>query len=105
MVFTSNIMNRFFENNDHVLLKIPSIYTSDDGGNGNGGGDDDDDNDIADLGAYNMGYRDGRFDKLNNMPFSDIPPFDDDEGAETWYKIGYSVGWNSIVGESPLIIK
>jgi hypothetical protein len=52
-----------------------------------------------------MGYRDGRFDKLNNMPFSDIPPFDDDEGAETWYKIGYSVGWNSIVGESPLIIK
>jgi hypothetical protein len=30
----------FFENNDHVLLKIPSIYASDDGGNGNGGGDD-----------------------------------------------------------------
>jgi hypothetical protein len=51
-----------------------------------------------------MGYRDGRFDKLSNVPFSDIPPFDDDD-AEQWYRIGYSVGWNSIVGESPLIIK
>ena len=40
------------------------------------------------------------------MPFSDISPFDnEDDNAETWYKIGYSVGWNSIVGESPLIIK
>jgi hypothetical protein len=32
-----------FENNDHVLLKIPSIYASDDGGNGNGDGDGGDD--------------------------------------------------------------
>jgi hypothetical protein len=66
--------------------------------------DDDGDNDVADLGAYNMGYRDGRFDKLSNVPFSDISPFGDKD-AETWYKIGYSVGWNSIVGDSPLIIK
>ena len=51
-----------------------------------------------------MGYRDGRFDKLSNVPFSDISPFGDND-AETWYKIGYSVGWNSIVEESPLIIK
>ncbi len=64
----------------------------------------DDDYDIADLDAYNMGYRDGRFDKLNNMPYSDMAPFYDDD-AEFWYKIGYSVGWNSIVGESSLIIK
>ena len=26
----------FFENNDHILIKIPSIYASDNGGNGNG---------------------------------------------------------------------
>ena len=35
------------------------------------------------------------------MPFTDIAPFDDND-AETWYKIGYSAGWNSIVGESRL---
>ena len=40
-----------------------------------------------------MGYRDGRFDRLSNMQFSDIAPFDDND-AETWYKVGYSVGWN-----------
>jgi hypothetical protein len=30
----------FFENNDHILLKIPSIYAQESGGNGNGGGPD-----------------------------------------------------------------
>jgi hypothetical protein len=33
----------FFENNDHIILKIPSVYASDNGGNGNGGGDDGED--------------------------------------------------------------
>ncbi len=86
--------DRDHDHDDHDRTKIIKKYYR----------EDDDDNGVADLGAYNMGYRDGRFDKLSNMPFSDIAPFDD-HGAETWYKIGYSVGWNSIVGESPLIIK
>ena len=41
----------FFETNDHVLIKIPSIYASDNGGNGNGGGDDggDGDGDMVEM--------------------------------------------------------
>ncbi len=50
---------------DHDRTIIKKYYRDD---------DDNDDNDIADLDAYNMGYRDGRSDKLSNMPFSDIPP-------------------------------
>ncbi len=56
--------------------------------------DDDDDNDIEDVAAYNMGYRNGKFDRINKMPFNDAFPFDDKDG-KTWYTIGYRSGWDS----------
>ena len=52
------------------------------------------DNDVEDLAAYNMGYRNGKFDKINKMPFNDEFPFDDKDG-QTWYKVGYRSGWDS----------
>lgn len=55
---------------------------------------DNDDNDVEDLAAYNMGYRNGKFDTINKMPFNDAFPFDDKDG-QTWYKIGYRSGWDS----------
>jgi hypothetical protein len=33
--------------------------------------DDNNDCDIKDLAAYNMGYRNGKVDKINKMPFND----------------------------------
>ena len=56
--------------------------------------DRDNDNDVEDLAAYNMGYRNGKFDKINKMPFNDAFPFDDKDG-QTWYKVGYRSGWDS----------
>jgi hypothetical protein len=59
--------------------------------------DDDDngkDNDVEDLAAYNMGYRNAKVDKINKMPFNDEFPFDDKDGR-TWYKVGYRSGWDS----------
>jgi hypothetical protein len=41
-----------------------------------------------------MGYRNGKFDKINKMPFNDAFPFNDKDG-QTWYKIGYRSGWDS----------
>ena len=54
----------------------------------------DDDSDVDDLAAYNMGYRNGKFDRLNKMPFNDAFPFDDKDG-KTWYLVGYRSGWDS----------
>ena len=56
--------------------------------------DRDNDDDVQDLAGYNMGYRNGKFDKINKMPFNDAFPFDDKDG-QTWYKIGYRSGWDS----------
>ena len=56
--------------------------------------DDDNDNDIENLAGYNMGYRNGKFDTINKMPFNDAFPFDDKDGQK-WYKIGYRSGWDS----------
>jgi hypothetical protein len=56
--------------------------------------DNDDDDDVKDLAAYNMGYRNGKVDKINKMPFNDEFPFDDKDG-KTWYKVGYRSGWDS----------
>jgi hypothetical protein len=46
------------------------------------------------VAAYNMGYRNGKFDRINKMPFNDAFPFDNKDG-KTWYKIGYRSGWDS----------
>ena len=58
--------------------------------------DDDDNNDIDDFAAYNMGYRNGKFDRLSTTLYTDISPFDDKD-AKTWYKIGYRAGWDSVI--------
>jgi hypothetical protein len=55
---------------------------------------DDNDDDVKDLAAYNMGYRNGKVDKINKMPFNDEFPFDDKDG-KTWYQVGYRSGWDS----------
>jgi len=41
-----------------------------------------------------MGYRNGKVDKINKMPFNDEFPFDDKDG-KTWYQVGYRSGWDS----------
>ncbi|HEU5172345.1 MAG TPA: hypothetical protein VFT83_02360 [Nitrososphaeraceae archaeon] len=65
----------------------------------------DDDDYYDDLSAYNHGYRDGQLDRINKQPYNDETfPFSADN-AKVMYKIGYRAGWNSIVGESPLIVK
>jgi hypothetical protein len=89
-------------NGDHDRTIIKKYYRDDD--------DDDDDDDIDSFAAYHMGYRNGKFDGMNNMPFNDIIPFgdnddDDDNDAITWYKIGYRAGWDSVSGENQLLIK
>jgi hypothetical protein len=56
--------------------------------------DDDNDNDIDDYAAYQMGYRNGIFDRLSKTSYTDISPFDDKDG-KTSYKIGYRAGWDS----------
>lgn len=68
-----------------IVKKTKKIYKND---------DNDNDCDTKDLAAYNMGYRNGKFDIINKMPFNDAFPFDDKDG-QTWYKIGYRSGWDS----------
>jgi hypothetical protein len=70
----------------HKKVVVKKYYKDDD--------NDDDDDDVKDLAAYNMGYRNGKVDKLNKMPFNDEFPFDDKDG-KTWYKVGYRSGWDS----------
>jgi|SRR5215207_2960311 len=69
-----------------IIKKTKKIYKNDN--------DNDNDNDVDDLAAYNMGYRNGKFDKINKMPFNDAFPFDDKDGR-TWYTVGYRSGWDS----------
>ena len=73
------------DDNDRKKVIVKKYY---------GDRDNDNDNDVEDLAAYNMGYRNGKFDKINKMPFNDEFPFDDKDG-KTWYKVGYRSGWDS----------
>lgn len=83
-------------NNKKVIIKKKVIHHDD---------DDDDNDNISDKGAYAMGYRDGIFDKQNNMRSNGVIPFNGDDDAEEWYLIGYNSGWNSISSDSQVIVK
>jgi hypothetical protein len=72
----------------HKKVVVKKYYRDRDDNN------DDNDDDVKDLAAYNMGYRNGKVDKINKMPFNDAFPFDDKDG-QTWYKVGYRSGWDS----------
>ena len=83
--FPKSILSKIDKDRDIKIIKnTKKIYKD----------NDDNDNDKDGYAAYNMGYRNGKFDKINKMPFNDAFPFDDNDGR-TWYKIGYRSGWDS----------